>query len=172
MLHLHPLRSTAQLLLTILTATHSLVMAASLDNLNSDPCSALLHLLPGKVSYPSDAAYITSDKSYFFQQARLSPKCIVRPTSAQDVCLIVKNLAQTGAKAAVRGGGHTPFAGAANIENAVTIDLSGMNTVTLNTGREFDILQPGSPNSSSLDSSGSPCLLSSKRSKNASSDTL
>lgn len=35
------------------------------------------------------------------------------------------------AKAAVRGGGHTPIADAANLDNAVTIDLSGMNAVNL-----------------------------------------
>lgn len=32
---------------------------------------------------------------------------------------------------AIRSGGHTPFAGAANIDNGVTVDLSRLNSVTL-----------------------------------------
>jgi len=32
---------------------------------------------------------------------------------------------------AVRGGGHMSWAGAANIQNGVTIDLSAMNTVSV-----------------------------------------
>lgn len=36
---------------------------------------------------------------------------------------------------AIRSGGHTPFAGAANIDNGVTIDLSRLNSVSLSSDR-------------------------------------
>ena len=108
-----------------------LTMAASNTN-DSDPCATLSTLLPGKVSYPPDAEYETSLTSYFFKQEReLTPQCIVQPTSALDVSTIIKTLADTGIKAAIRGGGHTPFAGAANVDKGVTIDLRSLNTVTL-----------------------------------------
>ena len=146
-------------------------MTALENNLNSHPCSVLSSLLPGKVSYPGDATYTTSDSSYFFQQARLSPQCIIRPESAQDVSLIVKTLGKLQSKAAIRGGGHTPFAGAANINTGVTIDLSGMNTVTLNAGQEFDILRQSLPHSSSPWYSGNPRTFSSNCLDNTSSGT-
>ena len=104
-------------------------MAASSDN--SNVCSTLASQLPGQISYAQDADYAASIKSYFYQQARLGPQCIVYPKRASDVSRIVKTLVARRAKAAVRGGGHTPIANAANIENAVTIDLSNMNAVSL-----------------------------------------
>ncbi|KAI9780213.1 MAG: hypothetical protein M1816_003137 [Peltula sp. TS41687] len=44
---------------------------------------------------------------------------------------------------AVRGGGHTPFAGSANIEQGVTIDLSQMKAVTINENRSLTSIGPG-----------------------------
>ena len=113
--------------LTLLHLSYS--MAASSDN--SILCSTLASQLPGQISYAQDADYAASIESYFYQQARLAPQCILYPKSASDVSRIVKTLVARRAKAAIRGGGHTPIANAANIENAVTIDLSNMNGVSL-----------------------------------------
>ena len=44
---------------------------------------------------------------------------------------------------AVRGGGHTPFAGAANIENGVTIDFGSMNQVTVNQNQTITSIGAG-----------------------------
>lgn len=107
-------------------------MAASSHNAN--PCYTLSSQFPDQVSYPQEANYEASIKFYFYQQARLAPQCIVYPKSTSDVSRIVKIIAGMQAKAAIRGGGHTPFANAANIDNGVTIDLSGMNAVSLGTG--------------------------------------
>ncbi len=112
-------------------------MAASSENFNS--CSSLESQFPGQVSYAQDASYRASISSYFYQQARLAPQCIVFPKSASDVSRIVKTISELRAKAAVRGGGHTPIANAANLNNAVTIDLSGMNTVSLGTAHTLGI---------------------------------
>ena len=117
------------LFLNITLSYLSYSMAASSDN--SDLCSTLASQLPGQISYAQDADYAASIESYFYQQARLGPQCIVYPKSASDVSRIVKTLVARRAKAAVRGGGHSPIANAANIENAVTVDLSNMNTVSL-----------------------------------------
>lgn len=104
----------------------------STDESNLTPCSVLASLLPQKVSSPGDATYVASSQSYFFKQARLSPRCIVRPKSSADVSSIVKTLVRTGTRAAIRGGGHTPFAGASSIDDAVTIDLSSLNMIEVN----------------------------------------
>lgn len=110
-------------------------MAAALTG--SDMCSTLASLLPGKVSLPSQPLYDSSINSYFFGEEKdISPTCIVSPASASDVATVITSLAGIpSAVAAIRGGGATPFAGAANINNGVTIDLRGMNTITVSSNR-------------------------------------
>jgi FAD/FMN-containing dehydrogenase len=44
---------------------------------------------------------------------------------------------------AVRGAGHTPWAGASNIDNGVTIDLTSMNSVVVSEDRTIASLGPG-----------------------------
>ena len=120
---------------TIFKVSYS--MAASSHNAN--PCYALNSQFPDQVFYPQDANYEASINSYFYQQARLAPQCIIYPKSTSDVSRIVKIIAGMQAKAAIRGGGHAPFANAANIGNGVTIDLSGMNAVSLGTGHTLGV---------------------------------
>lgn len=45
---------------------------------------------------------------------------------------------------AIRGAGHTPFAGAANIMSGVTIDMGKMNTVSVNDAKTVASIGPGS----------------------------
>ena len=44
---------------------------------------------------------------------------------------------------AVRAGGHTPFANAANVDGGITVDLRAMNSVTLNADKTIASLGPG-----------------------------
>lgn len=61
--------------------------------------------------------------------------------------LAVKTLTETkppgACKFAVRGGGHTTWAGAANIKHGVTIDLSLMNSTTYNSDNSTASIGPG-----------------------------
>ena len=82
---------------------------------------------------------VTSSSSHWSKQEEsLAPSCIVSPTSAKDVETAVKTLALLsktgvlGCKFAIRGGGHTPWAGSANINGGVTIDLRSINKVSVN----------------------------------------
>lgn len=99
--------------------------------------------------YPSSSSYKTSVDSYWSAQAQLSPACIVRPTSPQDVSLAVKTLVTASRKNypcrfAVRGGGHTAWAGASNIQGGVTIDLSLMSKTTYDKKTSTASIGPGS----------------------------
>ena len=83
------------------------------------------------------------------QEEEVRPKCVVRPDNAKDVSLAVAILT-VGEKFipgkcqfAVRGGGHTPWAGAANIQGGVTIDLANLNQVTVAGDRSSVIIGPG-----------------------------
>ena len=114
------------------------------------PCSVLSSLLHNKVSFPGNATYTSSVLSYFFQEAHLEPACIVSPTSTADVSLIVRTMreGQSAGSArfpyAVRSGGHTPFAGAANTNGGVTIGLRVMKSVNVSSNRTITSVGAGS----------------------------
>ncbi len=96
-------------------------------------CARLASQLGDKVSYPGSSTYKLAEDSYFSaQEEELSPACVVAPASSKDVAAALKILAGLRANFAVRGGGHTLNADAANINSGVTINLRRMNTVTLN----------------------------------------
>lgn len=102
-------------------------------------CAALSLALDKKVSYPASSAYALSSSSYWSKQEEaLAPSCIVTPSNTNDVVTAVKTLAllnKSGflkCKFAIRGGGHTPWAGSANINGGVTIDMRSIRDVTVN----------------------------------------
>lgn len=106
-------------------------------------------LQTGKVAYPSSAQYNSSLENYYAaQESALQPGCFVRPTSAEDVSKTVKVLAQAynldqSQKFAFKSGGHTSWAGAANIEDGVTIDLGSLNATILSRDRRTAAIGPG-----------------------------
>lgn len=76
-------------------------------------------------------------RSYYAgHEGDLRPFCIVKPADAADVAVVVTKLAKANAggndccRFAIRGGGHTSFAGSANIVDGVTIDLGVINSVS------------------------------------------
>ena len=99
-------------------------------------CQQASSLLPGRVSYPGSSGYNNSQSSYYTGEERnLEPGCIFRPTSTDDVSRFVKLVAASNCistpQFAFRCGGNTFFAGAANINNGVTIDLRSLNSFEL-----------------------------------------
>ena len=104
-------------------------------------CASLSAALGAKVSFASQTAYNESISSYWStQEASLKPGCVVSPTSSDDVSRIVKTiygqkLAGHNVNFAIRSGGHTPFAGSANIQDGITIDLRGINGIELSADR-------------------------------------
>ncbi|OGE48297.1 hypothetical protein PENARI_c030G05537 [Penicillium arizonense] len=110
-------------------------------------CSALeANGLHGKVVYPNSSAYTESVGSYWAENVQLEPTCIVQPRSAKDVSRAVSTLVDTDAgacKFAVRSGGHTTWAGANDISDGVTIDLSMMNSTVYNKQAGTASILPG-----------------------------
>ena len=88
------------------------------------------------MTYPGQNAYNANIASYFDGKSRLTPNCIVHPTTADEVSTTVKVLAAASllkpCQFAVRSGGHTPIPGANNVDEGVTIDLLHMNGTTYN----------------------------------------
>ncbi|KAJ5423850.1 FAD-binding type 2 [Penicillium cf. griseofulvum] len=110
-------------------------------------CSALeATTLKSQVVHPGSAAYKESIGSYWAENVQLEPTCILQPRTAKEVSLAVLTLVATdggACKFAVRGGGHTTWAGANNIADGVTIDLSLMDTTTYNEQAGTASILPG-----------------------------
>ena len=99
----------------------------------------LVEVLPGKVSLGSDPDYQKTRIPYFSQQAEeISPSCIVTPQNTDDVSIAVKALASVyessshSAQFAIRGRGHTPWAGSASLEGGAVIEMTSIGTMTVN----------------------------------------
>ncbi|KAF7889625.1 uncharacterized protein EAF02_002040 [Botrytis sinoallii] len=106
--------------------------------------STIAQGLEGEVFELDSDGYDASLKSYFtLQEAQLKPTFIIAPKSALDVAQVLKSLrtinsaSDIATKLAVRGGGHSPFAGSANIDNGITIDLRKIDTVEVNESKDI-----------------------------------
>ncbi|KXH60168.1 FAD binding domain-containing protein [Colletotrichum salicis] len=113
-------------------------------------CEALTKSMGNNiVAFPNGAAYKSSIGSYFsLKEADLKPACVVMPESAHDVSLAVRTLT-AGAEAfdgkcqfAIRGGGHTPFKGAANMENGIVIDLKNIPAAGISADQKTITVSP------------------------------
>ncbi|KAH7398516.1 hypothetical protein BKA66DRAFT_566111 [Pyrenochaeta sp. MPI-SDFR-AT-0127] len=73
------------------------------------------------------------NKSYFtaFNNG-ITPSGIAIPETAEDVAQLVREAVQCDAEIGVRGGGHTPWKGAANIGNRLVIDMRNLTGITIN----------------------------------------
>lgn len=96
-------------------------------------CRRLHTQIPGRVFYPDSATYNSSISSYYSGQEReLNPSCIFRPTTTSEVSQFIKLITDCGdVKFAVRGGGHTLWTGAANIDDGITVDMRSLNGLDL-----------------------------------------
>lgn len=97
-------------------------------------CKVLADILPGRVFYPGSLQYTNTDNSYFAAfENELSPTCVVRPANAAEVAAVITTVGlgswHNHVQLAIKGGGHTPWAGAANIDNGVTMDLQSLTGV-------------------------------------------
>ncbi|KAI4592692.1 hypothetical protein KJ359_010594 [Pestalotiopsis sp. 9143b] len=103
---------------------------------NSTILSAITSIAGCTIAKPGSEEYDQSNNSYFSAfEKELKPSYIARPSSVEGVQSLIKALGphvtSGEVQIAVRGGGHTPFAGSANIDGGVTIDLRALNGVAL-----------------------------------------
>jgi FAD/FMN-containing dehydrogenase len=94
--------------------------------------AALKRDLNGKVVLPHDAAYESARKIWNGMVDK-RPAVIVRCLHTSDVVRAVQFARDSGLPLAVRGGGHN-IAGNATCDDGIVIDLSQMNTVSVNPG--------------------------------------
>jgi hypothetical protein len=104
------------------------------------------------VSYPLGVSYVQSLATYWSaQESSVNPRCVVAPTSTKDVSYAVSVLSLLAKKTsfkpecqfAIKGAGHTPWAGAANQAGGVTIDLAGLKAIDVSPDRTVTGIGPG-----------------------------
>ncbi|MCJ1317048.1 hypothetical protein MMC15_002369 [Xylographa vitiligo] len=97
-------------------------------------CAQLAAALGSKLSFPGNAAYNATQESYWsLQEATLSPACVLVPETSRDVAKAVAIISGIeGCHFAIKGQSHAPAAGFANINAGVTIDMTDLKTVTVN----------------------------------------
>ncbi|KAK8078225.1 oxidoreductase [Apiospora saccharicola] len=113
-------------------------------------CAALSRVLCDQVSYPGQQPFESSLASYWgVLEREISPDCVVTPSTKSDVSKAIFVL-RTGDEVfpgqcdfAVRSEGHAPFAGSANIESGIAIDLSKLKHVDVSADRTSATIGPG-----------------------------
>jgi len=96
------------------------------------------------IKLPGDPQYEQSVSSYWAETSQLRPWLIAQPRSTKDVALLIKIINEVpNLQFAVRSGGHMNWAGANNIKDGVTIDLSLLDSVSYNPTTKLASLGPG-----------------------------
>ncbi|RYP42180.1 hypothetical protein DL768_010379 [Monosporascus sp. mg162] len=96
----------------------------------------LTSVLKDSILLPGTEEYEKENGSYFSAfENEIKPSYIVKPTSVKQVQDLIEALRphvlSGECRLAIRGHGHTPFAGSANVQKGVTIDMRGFKGVTL-----------------------------------------
>ncbi|KAI6450586.1 hypothetical protein MCOR22_001740 [Pyricularia oryzae] len=97
----------------------------------------------GSVFLPGDAEYAEEAAAFWSNTQLMSPTCIFRPTSAEQVASAVVGNSGTGTQWAVRGGGHMGIRGANNIDKGMLIVMSGIKTLRISEDRTAVHVGPG-----------------------------
>lgn len=97
---------------------------------------ALTKVLQGSVLQRGSEEYETENGSYFSAfENEVKPSYIVKPSNVDQVQSLIQSLRpyllSGDCQVAIRGSGHTPFAGSANIQDGVTIDMRGLRGIHL-----------------------------------------
>lgn len=137
-------------LLFVVSASLIPAIAAEIFAGPNNCCEALrLFGLEARLDYPGYESYTSQVSKYFSRGAHLTPHCFLAPESTFEVSLALQALVRTnkttteGCKFAIRSGGHTHFAGAAGIQDGVTIDLGRLNGVQYHESNNSVLVGPG-----------------------------
>ncbi|RYP10556.1 hypothetical protein DL765_008060 [Monosporascus sp. GIB2] len=103
---------------------------------NPQILNSLIRILEDSILLPGSAEYEKDNSSYFSAfEVEVRPSYIAKPTSVKQVQDLIQALRlyvlSEECRIAIRGSGHTPFAGSANVQNGVTIDMRGLKGVRL-----------------------------------------
>ncbi|KAL4887626.1 FAD-binding domain-containing protein [Aspergillus karnatakaensis] len=92
----------------------------------------------GQIILPATEEYDRINGSYLSAlESDITPACIFRPASANDVALFIRTIQPLNAPFAIRGAGQQPLPGCANIQDGITLDLGSLTGVQIKDGSVF-----------------------------------
>ncbi|KIW92802.1 uncharacterized protein Z519_06651 [Cladophialophora bantiana CBS 173.52] len=97
-------------------------------------CNILAERFPALVSFPNDRLYLSQQAQYWASnQADFAPTCRLSPKKAEQVSSLVSQLVAFGDEVhfAITSGGHSTAHGASNLNDGITLDLSGLSSVSV-----------------------------------------
>ncbi|KAH7319944.1 FAD binding domain-containing protein [Stachybotrys elegans] len=129
----------------VLAAAIGTVAAAATEDCVSQCCLSMAKVpeLKGKVYLPDSTAYENRLDSYWSLSAALSPWCMVQPSTAKHVSVIIKTLVAGECPFGIRGGGHGAHKLSNAVDKGVTIDFGNMNSTTWDPDTRLVSIQPG-----------------------------
>jgi len=110
----------------------------------ADTCSEVEALQYIEVKRQLDLSYIDEQTKYWSSTcSALQPSCIIFPTSAEQVSTVVKILAKTNEKWAVKSGGHNPNNGFSSVAGGPLISTQKMAQADLDQATGIIDVGPG-----------------------------
>jgi hypothetical protein len=84
----------------------SLVASSSAQQSDNLGCNTLSESLTDSVFFPESTVYQNESQNFWSNTEIMSPSCVFRPASAEQLGEAIKLLKSVNAQFAVRGGGH------------------------------------------------------------------
>ncbi|KAI0788364.1 FAD binding domain-containing protein [Fomes fomentarius] len=127
-----------------ITALCGLAYLAAVANGESVTCQALKSSSNIKISRPLDLDFTTENNEYWSAGcAALTPACIIKPATAQEVSTVIKTLLKNNETFAVKSGGHNPNNYFASIDGGPLISTADLNEVTYDEDSQTVRVGPG-----------------------------
>ncbi|KAJ5754915.1 hypothetical protein N7533_004458 [Penicillium manginii] len=105
-------------------------------------CRALTKPLGDSVFSRNTEVYKYEAKNFWSNTEILSPGCVFRPQSTEQLAEGLEALVQANGEFAVRGGGHMGIKGANNIDGGVLVVMSNLTTLQLNADQSIVSVGP------------------------------
>ncbi|KAH8731264.1 hypothetical protein GQ44DRAFT_699605 [Phaeosphaeriaceae sp. PMI808] len=113
-------------------------------NAIADTCSSIEALGNISVSRPLNLAYIEEQTQYWSTScSAMLPSCIIFPKSVQEVSAVVKIIANTTERFAIKSGGHNPNNGWSSVAGGPLIALEHLDQANLNPSTGIVDVGPG-----------------------------
>ncbi len=112
-------------------------------------CEKLREQIPNRLASFNTSLPFKTVTTRWSETSQLDPACVVLPASSSDVALTIYLLqGQTEGPAkcqfSIKSGGHTPWPGANDIQNGISVDLSNLKGI--NVAQDGSIVQLGPGN--------------------------
>lgn len=97
-------------------------------------CRALKGTLPDDTFVSNTSVYNAEYHDYWSSTENLNPSCVFLPDSADKVARAVQLFARLNCQWAIRGAGHSPIPGAANIDGGILLATDKLSTIEIEDG--------------------------------------